>query len=483
MPTPPPLPYRALRLHPSLMMEPLPPVLNFEVTNHCNLRCSHCGHSQHTPFVKGHAPEGLFEKLMPYLGKDKIPSLGVSGFGESLLSSQWWSIFSRARSIPDLRISFITNAVLLDRHLNKLDYPHLDIAISMDGASEPTYSHFRGHGYFEKVVRNLSALRDKEARGTLPPSNRTFIVVLSQVNVHEMRDLVELAARLGVSTVIFTFQVFFDMERFRKESLYFAPASYDRWLRIARQQADLRGIALLHPDSFDGTTTVEAPGWNRGWLWRDEAKRIRCGMVSNNCYVTYHGQVEACCLPDRHIVGNLEEDDFLEVWYGHYYRRLRHSFLTGRWTPACHNCNIFQAVDVHREQSHFLTPVRDDGRLHSFPQPYRVTQLDREYRRAIQGLTEGAEPGRVMPVLQQLILRDGEFHEAMNALGAAWATLGRSEQANTMLKSAAAVEPDDPIVKHNLSLLSKVGDRFPDIETEARCWSDPAEGESPSRNG
>ncbi len=451
---PPSLAYQSFRLHPSPTTEPLPPVLSIEVTNHCNLRCSHCGHSQYSEFVKGHAPGALIERLLPYVGKDRIPALGISGFGEPLLSPQWASLMSRARSMPDVRISFITNGLLLERHFDKLDHPRLDIAISMDGASEATYAHFRGCGHFEKVVRNLAALRERELSGALPRSNRTFIVVLSQVNVHEMDELVELAARLGVATVIFCFQVFFHQERFRAESLYFRRSAYDHWLRSARARADDVGVTVIHPDSFDGMTKVASPDWKRGWLWRDDKQRIRCGVIASNCYVTFHGQVEACCLPDRYIVGNLHENDFLDIWHGHFYRRLRHSFLTDRWTPPCHNCNLFQAVDVGRVQSHFLMPLRDDGRLHSFPQPYRVTELDADYRAAVEGLLAGAQPEHVMPPLQRLLLREPEFHEVMNALAVMWAVLGHRDMAMTMLEGAAGVAPDDPLVKENLSRLT-----------------------------
>lgn len=445
---------KTLQLHPSLTTAPLPQVLNIETTDHCNLRCSHCGHSQFPEFAKGHASEALIEKLLPFVGKDRIPALGISGFGEPLLSPQWASLMARARSLPDVRISFTTNGLLLDRHFDALDHPRLDITISLDGATEKTYAHFRGAGHFDKVVKNLATLRDKEASGALTRSNRAFIVVLSRINVSEMAEIAELAARLGVATVVYTFQVFFDEMQFRSESLYFDRDAYDCALRIARARASDLGVTLIHPDSFDGKTKVPIPDWNRSWLWRDEKQRIRCGLSASNCYVTFHGQVEACCIPDRYIVGNLHEDDLLDVWYGQHCRRLRHSFLTARWTPPCHNCNLFQAVDVSRVQSHFLVPIRDDARLHSFPQPYRITELDAEYRAAVEGLLAGASPERALASLHRLLLRDPELFEVLNALAVAWLALRQRDKATAMLEAAARVAPDDPIVQQNLSRLA-----------------------------
>lgn len=447
------IPYRSFQLHPTLLGEPLPPAISFETTNHCNLRCTHCGHTQYAPFVKGYLDEALFDKLAPHLGPGKIPAANLSDFGEPFMSKRWWNIFDRARAIEGLGISFITNAVLLDRHLDKLDHPGLDMAISMDGASEPTYAHFRGAGHFEHVVSNLRQLRGRELSGALPASNRTFIVVLSQCNVHEMPAIVELAAELGVRTVIFSFQVFFNEERFRNESLFFARERYDRWLREAVQRAANLGVHVLHPDAFDGSVRMPPEATPKTWLWRDVKGRIQCGAIYSNCYVKFHGQIEACCVPDRYPLGNLHEDTFLDIWHGPYYRRLRQSFHTGCWTATCQNCNLFQSVDVGLQQSHFLTPMRDDGGLISMPQSYRISEVETRYRELLAVLQQQPDqPAALMPRLLNLATVDDRLHEVANAIAVIWMAVGQSDKGLLVLRQAARLAPEDPVIAHNLAV-------------------------------
>ena len=445
--------YRAFQLHPTLLGEPLPQAISFETTNHCNLRCTHCGHTQFAPFVKGYLDEGLFDKLARHLGPGKIPAVGLSDFGEPFMSKRWWNIFDRARAVEGLGISFITNAVLLDRHLDKLDHPGLNIAISMDGASEPTYAHFRGAGYFEHVVGNLRQLRARESSGALPASHRSFIVVLSQRNVHEMPALVELAAELGVRALVFSFQVFFNEERFRNESLFFARARYDRGLREALQRAAALGVDVLHPSAFDDAARNAPAVMSKSWLWRDLDGRIRCGAIYSSCYVKFHGQIEACCVPDRHPLGNLNEDSFVDIWHGPYYRRLRQSFHTGCWTAPCQNCNLFQSVDVGLQQSHFLTPMRDDGGLISMPQPYRISELDTRYRELLVALQRQPEqPAAIMPRLLKLATVDERLHEVANAIAVIWTAVGQRDKGLRVLRQAAGLAPEDPVIAHNLAV-------------------------------
>lgn len=474
------VPYRSFQLHPTLLGEPLPPTISLETTNHCNLRCTHCGHTQYAPFVKGYLDEALFDKVAPHLGPRKIPAVNLSDFGEPFMSKGWWKIFDRARSIEGLGISFITNAVLLDRHLDKLDHPGLEIAISMDGASEQTYAHFRGAGHFEHVVSNLRRLRERESSGALPASNRTFIVALSSRNAREMPAIIELAAELGVRTVIFTFQVFFHAERFRAESLFFARDLYDRGLRETARRAARLGVYVLHPDAFDGSVRVPPEVFPKTWLWRDTQGRVRCGAIYTNCYVKFHGQIEACCVPDRYPLGNLHEDAFLDIWHGPYYRRLRQSFQTGDWTATCQNCNLFQSVDVGLTQSHFLTPMRDDGSLISMPQPYRIFELETRYRETLAVLRQQPDqPAAIMPRLLNLATVDDRLHEVANAIAVMWLALEQPDKGLRLLRQAGRLAPEDPVIAHNLTVADTPGPRAAAAGDESAAVHAPPAGPGP----
>lgn len=469
-----PIPVRSFRLHSTLLGEPLPPSISLESTNHCNLRCTHCGHTQFTPFVKGYLDEAYFDKVIPYLGPNKIPSVNLSDFGEPFMSKGFWKIFARARAIDGLRISFITNAVLLDRHLDKLDHPGLDISISIDGACEQTFAHFRGAGHFDKIVQNLRLLRGRELAGTLPQSSRTFIVVLSRINAHEMASIVELAAHVGVNLIVFSFQVFFDEQRLHRESLYFHRDLYDRSLATALARAADIGVSVLFPDAFDGSIRVPRETAPKSWLWQDERGRTQCGVIYNTCYIKFHGQVEACCVQDRYPLGNLNEDEFSDIWHGPYYRRLRQSFATGEWTAPCENCNLVQCIDDRRPEAHFIIPMRDAGELMSMPQPYRMSEIESRYQSVLQQLAlDPGHPEKMMPSLLRLEALGQELYEITNVIAVSWLILGQTEKGMNLLRKAARRAPADLVIAYNLGVMEQ-GNVLPAANIQ------PIDGEHPS---
>lgn len=446
-----PLSFHGYQLHPTLLGEPLPQALSFETTNHCNLKCTHCGHSEYPEFEKGFLDETLFDKVSHLLGKGGIPTANLSDFGEPFMSKKWWRLFDKAKQIEGLSISFITNGLLLHHHFDKLTHPGLNISISVDGASEATYGHFRGEGHFSTLVDNLRAWHSREKSGALPRSSRSFITVLSAKNVHEMTAIVELAAELGVTLVAFSFQVFYDRKRLAEESLYSRKTLYDRNLQAAAARARELGVQILHPAPFDPSVVVPTDPLPNLWLWRDAQGKTRCGAISSNCYIKFHGQIEACCVPDRHPLGDLNTDNFLDIWHGPKYRKLRRSFATGQWLPSCENCNVMQSVDVTLEQSHYIPLTRDDGRLIPMPQPYRITTLEKQYREWLTALRLGAKtPTELMPALREMLVTDEGLHEVANLLGVLWLASGHHEKGINTLRHALRQAPDDVLIQQNL---------------------------------
>ena len=123
---------KTFMLHDTLLSAPYPQMLSIESTNFCNLCCTHCGHSQLPGFNKGHLEIGIFEKVEGLLGSG-IKALSLSNFGEPFISKEWNTLLGRALLVEGLNISFITNGLLLDRHLEEIIDPRISIAISIDG--------------------------------------------------------------------------------------------------------------------------------------------------------------------------------------------------------------------------------------------------------------------------------------------------------------------------------------------------------------
>lgn len=160
---------RIFLLHDTLLGAPYPHALSLESTNFCNLSCSHCGHSQFPAFKKGHFDMKYMNEVEHLLGKN-IKEVSLSNFGEPFFSRVWYELQKKALSIEGLNVSFITNGLLLDKHLDEVLDPRISMAVSIDGASEKTYSYFRGKNNFSKLINNLTLLKDlKDGRGVSYP--------------------------------------------------------------------------------------------------------------------------------------------------------------------------------------------------------------------------------------------------------------------------------------------------------------------------
>src|SRR6266853_1487670 len=99
--------------------------------------------------------------------------------------------------LRSLRLMLTTNGTFLStralealRHCNDGLRGHMDVIVSLDGASPGTHDLLRGLGRFHITTQFIRAL----ANGGV----NTFLkCVLHQKNVHEVRDYIRLARELG----------------------------------------------------------------------------------------------------------------------------------------------------------------------------------------------------------------------------------------------------------------------------------------------
>lgn len=433
-------------VHKTLLGAPYPQTLSLEATNHCNLCCSHCGHSQYPGFSKGHFDMKYFQKIEHLLGP-AISGISLSNFGEPFVSKTWKDLLKKSLSLKAPGIFFITNGLLLDRHIEEILTPRISVAISIDGASEETYSSFRGKGKFSKLTTNLALLKEaKSVKGVTYPEV-TFLFTVSRLNCEDLPRIVDMAYRFGVRSVIVQLQVFFDRERFRRESLYFARDEYDGNIVAAGARASALGINLLHPDSFDGRHVMLRSLPVNSWLGLDAGGRIQCFSHSAVCYVKFNGVVEACCAPDHAVMGSLDFDRFEDIWHGPHYRRLRLALDRGVLPGMCRYCNLFQAIDVHDERAH-LIEIPDSAReKRPEPQRYRVTELEPAYQEALSLLTRDSE--RALRILEQLLGIDENLYEVRNMQACLRGLHGDMPAMYRELKECASVAPKDPVIMQN----------------------------------
>jgi len=186
-------------------MDDRPRKLNIEITTRCNLNCAMC---MRNVWKEGSGDMSLdtYRALLPAFGE--LESANIIGIGEPLLHSDVIEMIrlGKASLPPQGRFSLTTNATLIDGEMARrlVESGLDDIVISVDGATPETFDRIRKDTTLDNVLRSVDRLNEaKQALGSSAP-RLGFEFVAMRSNVHELPQLVDLAAHHGVSFIIVT---------------------------------------------------------------------------------------------------------------------------------------------------------------------------------------------------------------------------------------------------------------------------------------
>ncbi len=167
----------------------------------CNLRCIMCpwkGVRQELNNKGCMAPE-VWEAITPYL--NDIQSIDFTGGGEPLLQKNLFD-WVMAAKLAGCEAGFLSNGLLLtrERAMQVINSGQDWIAFSVDGATREVYEEIRQGSDFDQVCENISYLAG------LRINERPKIIlnfVIMTVNVHQLEEIIRLAAKLGVNQINF----------------------------------------------------------------------------------------------------------------------------------------------------------------------------------------------------------------------------------------------------------------------------------------
>lgn len=152
-----------------------PRVLEFEISNTCNLECIMCGgkwsssiraNREKLPPIKTPYDRAFVEQLDAFL-----PSIWAARFlgGEPLLIQRYYEIWERLRdSNPGAELTITTNATIIPHRARALlEELRFNFAVSLDAADPATFEAIRKNARFEDVMENLDYFLDyTRRRGT-----------------------------------------------------------------------------------------------------------------------------------------------------------------------------------------------------------------------------------------------------------------------------------------------------------------------------
>ncbi|MCG3153631.1 MAG: Coenzyme PQQ synthesis protein E [bacterium] len=288
----------------------VPPVLTIEPTNICNLHCPLCVTGNGTmERPNGRMDFSTYTRLIDELS-DRALYVVFFNQGEPFIHRRFTELVAYAHH-RGLYTTTSTNAHYFDPATAEATVRSgLDtLVISVDGATQETYSRYRVGGSLAKVlqgIRNLVAAKQR-LRSKTPYLFMQFL--LMQHNEHELPAMAQLARELGV-------------DRFLKKNIQVETLEEARaWLPSEERY---RRYHLTESDFAVKSGRGVCP---RPWL---------------TTMVNWDGTVVPCCFDKNghHTTGDLRTAGFAEVWEAGAYQQFRQRMLTQRASiDICRNCN------------------------------------------------------------------------------------------------------------------------------------------------
>ena len=284
----------------------MPVSASIELTNYCNLKCPEClSGSNRMSRGRGFMDLTLFDKIIKEL-KLYVFNLNLYFQGEPMLHPKFFSFLRKTKGVYT---TVSTNGHFLSEgNANKLAISGLNrLIISLDGLDQQSYSSYRVNGNLDLVlqgIRNVAEAKKRHSSGL----KLTIQFLVNRNNEHQI-DQVKLYAReIKASLKLKSMQII-DSDNFKQ------------WLPSDRQfsRYEIKDEHYVLKNSMPD----------------------RCARLWFNPVITWDGKVLPCCFDKdaQHVMGDLNEDSFRDVWNGPRYRLFRKAVFSDRkLIEICRNC-------------------------------------------------------------------------------------------------------------------------------------------------
>ncbi len=314
----------------------------WEITNNCNLKCTHC-------FVKDAPPcNDVLPKTLCFSIIDQLRSIGIykiifSG-GEPFLRNDFLEIVEYAKKF-NMAVVIHTNGLLLNNQilaiLSQILHPKIDLLqISLDGDSNETHDKIRGNGTFKTTLDNINKVIENKItlRINFTPTS---------INLNSLPDTFLLCSKLNIK--YFTVSDFIEL----RDTPHLIPDS----------KLLIKALAEVIKKSFKSNTTfdylldanciiqkrIDIPSTDES-LYNKQIKThklIRCSNSFNSMAMRSDGRIFLCipssyCDTDKFCIGNAKTTKIIDIWEN----RRNNILYIGRKADLmkCYtnNCNFFE---------------------------------------------------------------------------------------------------------------------------------------------
>lgn len=326
----------------------------------CNLKCVMCEeHSVHSTLqderkASGKKPRRMPVELIRRVLEDSagtgLREIIPSTMGEPLLYAHFEEIIDLCRQ-HGVFLNLTTNGTFpklgARAWAQRIVPVTSDVKISWNGATKETHEAVMPGAQWSTVLDNVRAfiaVRDAHAAAGGNRCRVTFQLTFLETNIHELADIVRLAAELGVDRVK-GHHLWAHFDAIQDLSMRRSPESITRWnaaVHAAREAADRyrladgRCVLLENIFPLDPAATGDiAPGG-------------QCPFLGQEAWVSAEGRFNPCCAPDAERrslgeFGDLNTVSVRGVWKGDDYKKLLASYSS---RALCLSCTMRKPVSA-----------------------------------------------------------------------------------------------------------------------------------------
>ncbi len=332
----------------------LRPVVVWNVTRRCNLKCEHC-YIDASSEGKDEMSLDDFRKAFKDVAAAHVPLIIFSG-GEPLIRKDFFEILGLAKD-SGLKAVISTNGTLITPKVAQslAEQGVRYVGVSLDAASPELHDKFRGvKGSWKKALAGVRNARDAGIR-------TGFRITLTKDNYREVPALLELALKENVSRFCIYHLVptgrgtsIAARDLTKKQREWVLSFLYEKAIELRDKE-----IEILTTDSpMDGVYILERLKRENPGAYENARKLLSigsgCTIGSKIANIDYRGDVIPCHFVPEIVVGNIRKDSFVDIWSKNSCQALTelrevHTRLKGK----CGRCDYLDVCRGCRKKAEF----------------------------------------------------------------------------------------------------------------------------------
>jgi|GEM_PF-576737 len=395
----------------------------------CNLSCIMC--EEHSPFsnyisknLNGkhrRMPENWLEPIFQQAKELGVKEIIPSTMGEPLI----YKYFNRIVELCyqyDIKMNLTTNGTFpkisgkTTTEWAKLIVPiTTDVKISWNGATQETSEKVMKRIDFEKTVQNVKefvAVRNAHYATTGYFCRITFQLTFMQNNMHELAEIIKLAASLDIDRVK-GHQLWTHFEETKDLSFRKDANSIKQWNEYVEQAH----IAQENHRKPNGEKIILE---NIIPLQKEETKEVpdvyECPFLNKELWISATGKISPCCAPDElrnglGDFGNFQNQTILEAIESDNYQELLDNYKA---IDLCKTCNMRKPVE--EKEKNVFKNFRDIAMLNLTFKPNQIfrsgTLTDYEKETSFEQILKAKNIGTVIDFRAAKEIEKDPYHHS-----------------------------------------------------------------------